>query len=72
MKTVRNHSLKATSVEANHQSWSGVTTLTIRDEDGSSEDVVCIEITPAQLQRLMKQSRNALIDAKVIRGKKQY
>jgi hypothetical protein len=72
MKTIRNHSCTAKSVTANHSSWQETTTLTITSEDGSVEDVVCVEVTPKQLQNLLKQGRNALIDAKVIRGKKQY
>lgn len=72
MKTVHNHTIKANSLSAWHSSYSGIT-ITAVETDGNVENRVEIQIDPAELKRfLQKSGRNALIDAKVLRGKRAY
>lgn len=72
MKTKHTHTLNASSINANH-SWSGKLTITATEIVGDTEHEIEIEVTPALLKSLVQKSgRNALIDAKVLRGKKQW
>jgi hypothetical protein len=73
MKTVNTHTVKASSVSAYHSNYEGTTTLTFTEIIGNVETQVRIEMTPAQLKKFIETSgRNALIDAKVLRGSKKY
>ena len=72
MKTKTSHTLNATELRAN-KNWSDELTLVATEVVGGVETEVTINVTPIQLKNLIQKSgRNALIEAKVIRGKKQY
>jgi hypothetical protein len=72
MKTRTSHTLNATELRAN-KNWSDELSLIATEVVGGVETEVVINVTPAQLKNLVQKSgRNALIEAKVIRGKKQY
>lgn len=72
MKTKHVHTVKANKVRANHN-WSGNVTVVATEIVGDVETEVTIELSGEQLKSLVQKSgRNALIDAKLIRGKKSY
>ena len=72
MKTKHSHTLTAQNINANH-SWNGKLTITASEIVGEVEHEVEIEVTPQLLKSLVQKSgRNALIEAKVIRGKKKW
>lgn len=71
MKTVHKHELKASNVEAQN-SWDRKLTIKAVEIVGEVQHEVQIELDAKQLKDLLRQGRNALIDAKVIRGKKRW
>lgn len=67
MKTVHQHKITAKEVDANTD-WNKNLGLVVKDADNE----ITISVTPAQMQDLIRRGRNALIEAKIIRGKKKY
>lgn len=72
MQTRTSHELTATEVTANHR-WDGSLELVATEVIGEQKTDVTIKVTPSMLKKLVQCSgRNALIDAKVLRGKKNW
>ena len=73
MRTTTNHEAAARSVSARYSSFSKTLTLDVESESISQDkETITITLTPDQMKSLLRAGRNALIDAKVIRGKKRY
>ena len=72
MRTTHTHEVSASDVSADYSSYRKCFSIAITETVGDTTNRVDIKLTPAQIQDLMRQGRNALIDAKVIRGKRKY
>jgi hypothetical protein len=75
MKTVHNHAVQATKLETNYSTWGedrGSLTVEAQEIVGNETHLVKLVMTPAQGKDLLRKLRNELINAKVLRGKKQY
>ena len=71
MKTVIRHDLPAASVRT-YKSYRNLIEVTMTETVGDVETHVQADLSYEEAQTLYKSLRNSLIEAKVLRGKKQY